>query len=281
MPIKTVWDAILKEHDINYHFIDIDESIIAMAKDWLPSYGRPATNAVVGTNVTLPFRDGQFDVVFTSHCIEHSPDLARTFCDVHRVLTQSGVFVFAVPFGFDNSDQHLLCLNAEEWMDAVEMAGFEVINYYMGQTYPMAGWDLLVVARRRTTDINIADLRDMATRRTKMEKVLFLASKQIFSFAGQVMESGERRIVSGKGGQIVVGKSGIHALLFLRQLNSGIVEISDGAKSKHIDLSTRIPFVGAVDVHDLNSTSIATRTVGQARGNGEVAVRYGALCSAG
>lgn len=277
-PIKIVWDVVLKEHGIDYHFLDIDEGIVAMARQWLPSYERPATNAVVGTNVVLPFSDGQFDVVFSSHCIEHSPNLARTFGEIHRVLAPEGIFIFAVPFGFDDSDEHLLCLDVEDWIDAAEMAGFEVINYHIGQTYPMSGWDLFAVTRRRTTGINIVGLQTLAARRSKMQKALFLAHEPIFSFSGQTVESGPHRVVVGKGGQIIATKCGLDALLFLRQPSSAVVEITDGVRSKIIDLSTRISFVAAVDVRDFEG-NITTKILGHGRGHGEVVVLYGALCA--
>jgi SAM-dependent methyltransferase len=45
----------------------------------------------------LPFRAGKFDLIFTSHLLEHLPDLQGALADMRRTLDEQGVMVHLVP----------------------------------------------------------------------------------------------------------------------------------------------------------------------------------------
>jgi SAM-dependent methyltransferase len=45
----------------------------------------------------LTFDDASFDLVFSSHVMEHIPDARRAFAEVFRVLRPGGTYVFSVP----------------------------------------------------------------------------------------------------------------------------------------------------------------------------------------
>jgi ubiquinone/menaquinone biosynthesis C-methylase UbiE len=45
----------------------------------------------------LPFRPAKFDLIFTSHLLEHLPDLQRALADMRRTLDEKGVMVHLVP----------------------------------------------------------------------------------------------------------------------------------------------------------------------------------------
>jgi SAM-dependent methyltransferase len=45
----------------------------------------------------LPFADGAFDVVVSSHCLEHAFDLERAVSELTRVVAPGGVLVIEVP----------------------------------------------------------------------------------------------------------------------------------------------------------------------------------------
>ncbi len=46
----------------------------------------------------LSFGANRFDLVTSSHVLEHVPDPAKAFSEVHRVLRPDGVHIFSVPF---------------------------------------------------------------------------------------------------------------------------------------------------------------------------------------
>ncbi|MCG7391644.1 class I SAM-dependent methyltransferase [Microvirga sp. ACRRW] len=281
-PIERIWRAVVEEREVRYHLLDIETALVEAAQEWLPRYGLPASNAAVGPNTHFPFSSGGFDVVFSSHCLEHSPDLAQTFNEISRVLTPEGLLFFAVPFGFDDSDEHLLYLDIEDWLNATEMAGFEVINYHVGQVYPMSGWDLCVIARRAPALANEEGLQNLVKRQSKMQKVLARPADPIFSYAGPIVRKSDHHILQGQGTSVTVVADKLEALLFRRHAWSGIVQVTagkDASSGKIIDLYSRIPTIGAVDVRGL-SGPVTVTVIGRDRGHSEQAVLHGALLEA-
>jgi len=45
----------------------------------------------------LPFENDSFDIVFTSHCLEHIDNIIPLIYEIHRVLKKGGHFLVAVP----------------------------------------------------------------------------------------------------------------------------------------------------------------------------------------
>jgi ubiquinone/menaquinone biosynthesis C-methylase UbiE len=45
----------------------------------------------------LPFRAAKFDLIFTSHLLEHLPDLQGALADMRRTLDEEGLMVHLVP----------------------------------------------------------------------------------------------------------------------------------------------------------------------------------------
>jgi SAM-dependent methyltransferase len=52
----------------------------------------------------LTFADGRFDLVTSSHVMEHVADPARAFREIHRVLRPGGRYVFSVPIRWPPPD---------------------------------------------------------------------------------------------------------------------------------------------------------------------------------
>lgn len=52
---------------------------------------------VEGFCENLPFKDGSFDVVYSSHMLEHTSDYAKSISEMHRVLQPNGVLIMGVP----------------------------------------------------------------------------------------------------------------------------------------------------------------------------------------
>ena len=58
--------------------------------------------------------DRSFDVVFSSHCIEHQPDLVRHLSDIERVLRPGGAYFLIVPDKRYCFDQSLDCSDLDQ-----------------------------------------------------------------------------------------------------------------------------------------------------------------------
>jgi len=52
-------------------------------------------------NLPLPFKDNEFDCVFSCHCLEHLDRMKFVECmaDIHRILKPGGIFVGITPYG--------------------------------------------------------------------------------------------------------------------------------------------------------------------------------------
>lgn len=71
--------------------IDISEKSIAIAKE---SY--PNCDFYVGDMLNLPFKEKEFDFVFSSLAITHVEDKNKLFQEIYRVLEEEGEFLFSV-----------------------------------------------------------------------------------------------------------------------------------------------------------------------------------------
>jgi ubiquinone/menaquinone biosynthesis C-methylase UbiE len=265
-PVERVWDRIIRDHGIDYHLLDIDAGIIADAQTRLPRYGLPPNQATTGMNTVVPYADATFDVVFSSHCLEHSSDLPQTFAEIHRALKPGGTLIYAVPFGFDDSDEHMICLDADEWIAATELAGFDVVTYHLDATYVMAGWDLMVVARRSGDRRDLAALQTLVSRFTKAGRSILPPGSSSFAYVGPVVESGADRILNGLGASaIVTSPDLIDAVLFLRHPWSGVVELRSGHRTQIRELHSRISHIQLIPL-DEPSRQVEITVVGSSRG---------------
>ena len=71
--------------------IDISEKSIAIAKK---SY--PNCNFYVGDMLNLPFKENEFDFIFSSLAISHVADKDKVFKELYRVLDNGGELLFSV-----------------------------------------------------------------------------------------------------------------------------------------------------------------------------------------
>lgn len=71
--------------------IDISEKSISIARD---SY--PNCDFYVGDMLNLPFRENEFDFIFSSLAISHVEDKNKTFKELYRVLDNEGELLFSV-----------------------------------------------------------------------------------------------------------------------------------------------------------------------------------------
>ena len=54
---------------------------------------------IIADASSLPFRDGYFDLVFSSNVLEHVEDLDACFAEMKRVLTPGGILIHSMPTG--------------------------------------------------------------------------------------------------------------------------------------------------------------------------------------
>ena len=71
--------------------IDISEKSIAIAKESYPNCG-----FYVGDMLNLPFKENEFDFIFSSLAITHVEDKDKVFKELYRVLDDNGQVLFSV-----------------------------------------------------------------------------------------------------------------------------------------------------------------------------------------
>ncbi len=111
--------------------IDISEKSIAIAKE---SY--PNCDFYVGDMLNLPFKENEFDFIFSSLAISHVADKDKVFKELYRVLDNDGELLFSVghPIRFatekvdyNNSSYHVIGFEAGS-------DGTHVLGKYMSHT---------------------------------------------------------------------------------------------------------------------------------------------------
>lgn len=274
-PIERVWNAILSRN-IAYHVLDIGPDEVA---EWKTRFNLSDAAAKVGLNTELDFPDASFDVVFSSHCIEHSDNLAKTLGEIRRVLKPGGVLFFAVPFGFDDSPEHMLFLDTDDWIEATTLAGFDVINTHIGTTYPQSGWDLCVVARNRPERrFDESTLRWLSERRGKAGKHFLDAKDPRFLYAGDTITTDRHKILSSRTSTVQLQLEKIDTLLFHQDEWCGTAEISGRSDRLILDTYSRFPTVGSLDVSRM-SGPLTIKSIGKNKGKSANIVIHGALTS--
>lgn len=97
--------AQLRGDKVRYFDIAGREALIEMAKQLqYPITDAPIIDYVSPTG-DLGVINDQFDQVFSSHCVEHQPDLVRHFSEVSRILRYGGSYFLIIPdkrFCFDH-----------------------------------------------------------------------------------------------------------------------------------------------------------------------------------
>lgn len=79
----------------DYTGIDIATENVKQVRNYLGFYGY--TPKVAGGDAeNLPFEDNTFEVVFSNGVLHHTPDIERSFDEVHRVLGHRGAFYIIV-----------------------------------------------------------------------------------------------------------------------------------------------------------------------------------------
>ncbi len=96
------------EHGVKAaHGVEIDELLANLARARLVStpFAQKAFIQVYNGG-TLPYRDHEFDVVFSMHVIEHTKDPGLYLREAIRVLNQDGILFLDIPNRYYKMEQH-------------------------------------------------------------------------------------------------------------------------------------------------------------------------------
>lgn len=131
-----------------YSYLDVDPSCVDASRQLASTLGLENATFDNGYNDVLPFRAAEFDAIFSSHCLEHSFDLTKTFNEVNRVLDARGNLLMAVPFGWEANPEHPYFFGPTEWVSLVVDAGFRIRVAQIGCEYPETGHDYFIAAQK-------------------------------------------------------------------------------------------------------------------------------------
>lgn len=108
------------------HAVGLDFSATALE---LARAHTPDASWVLGDGTTLPFADETFDRVYSHGSMEHFPDVAKGFRELHRVLRPGGLAVTVVPNFYIRTEQPLEFRATQGgWRQLAEAAGFRILR---------------------------------------------------------------------------------------------------------------------------------------------------------
>ncbi len=259
---QGVFDEITKLSRIDYHSSDIDPLVVAGMADQLAAAGLPRTNTRQLPNTELPYPDGYFDFIFSSHCLEHSTDIVQTLLGCRRILNDAGQMFISVPLGFDDSVEHTLYLGPQEWCRLLELSGFEVVSQIVGQSRLEVG-DLVILARcGDTAAIDEQAARDLAKRFSKVDATFIPTNDPVFQFPAHITVNADATTI-GLGSVCTVSPDApAKSLIVWRHKWSGMVVVEDGKSTKAFDAYSHQSFKQAIDLAGFGS-SFTVRAVGR------------------
>jgi SAM-dependent methyltransferase len=130
----------LLQDDFECVGIDIDDYPVQQTR-----LNAPRASAMVQSADDLSvFADGEFAVVVALHLVEHLPDPAQTIRDIHRVLADGGIFLFATPHpnyslrrfkdhatdAIGKDPTHINVHPPEQWRDWLAESGFDLLRHF-------------------------------------------------------------------------------------------------------------------------------------------------------
>lgn len=234
---------------LDYHYLDVDESAVLGSMAMGADYGFTADKFAKGFNDQFAFPDGSFDAVFSSHCIEHSFDLAKTFSEVNRILKPDGNLLMAVPFGWESNPEHPYFLGPDHWIALVEDHGFSVRVAQIGREYPESGYDYFIAARKVQSAGGPCRI---APERFRKDNYTFMPfDSEHIRCKGSVVRTADGSASHMKGGAwtmtLAIPATATEVLPILVKHNwSGTIQITSNDSSSWHDLFSWFPFVQPV-----------------------------------
>lgn len=120
-----------------YNPFPFDEKIYEVVRvDWNP-VGADLVHNLNG--FPYPFESDEFDIIYSSHCIEHLEDKLKVFWEIHRLLKDGAVAIIRVPhitscdaWNFDHLHVWKLgsmsCFVNADWYGAGNFPRFELLS---------------------------------------------------------------------------------------------------------------------------------------------------------
>lgn len=146
-PFPQLFEQMAAAGVAEYSALDIDAGAVEVTRDMVAQSPLKSGEFAIGPNDILPFSDASRDLIFSSHSLEHSRDVAATFSEIRRVLKPGGHLFYAVPIGFDEGLEHLYFADADDWIAMTVASGLTVKMSHIGCVYPETGYDVCVVAQ--------------------------------------------------------------------------------------------------------------------------------------
>lgn len=137
-----------KHRKFEYVYLDVDPAAVDSSRAIAQSKGLRDAIFSHGYNDALAFGDASFESVFSSHCLEHSIDLRKTFGELNRVLSDNGNLLMAVPFGWESNPEHPYFFGPQEWISILVDSGFDIRVAQIGCEYPEQGHDYFLACRK-------------------------------------------------------------------------------------------------------------------------------------
>ncbi len=242
----NLWPGLIrffKDRGFDYWYMDVDPDSVASSAAVARDLGFDGTKFVTGFNDQFAYDDASFDAVFSSHCLEHSFDLATTFAGLWRILKPGGALLMAVPFGWEANPEHPYFLGPSEWCVLVEDAGFEIRVAQVGREYPESGYDYFIAARKTAGPIGGQRLDPADYRKTHMS---FLAFDDDQVRCESVLAVAEDHLIcDGDWSMAVAVPPGARVAMPILANHpwSAIVELGLGGENRLVDLHSWFSFV--------------------------------------
>ena len=235
----------LRERGFRYAYLDVDPLCVEGSRNLARSLGLEGAVFEHGYNDALPFPDASFDAIFSSHCIEHSIDLARTFAELNRVLAPGGNLLMAVPFGWEDNPEHPYFLAPEDWISLVTDAGFAIRVAQVGCEYPELGYDYFIAARK-VSPPKLSRLDPADYRKTRYRFVPW--NDPAITCHGAKAEQGDHVILLDDWRVEITVPDTAREILAVTHCHewSGTIELASGDTRVIQDLSSWFPYVRPV-----------------------------------
>jgi len=131
---------------------DLTEPMLAAARGLVRDRGAAAA-FVAGDAVTLPFRDGAFDVVTCRIAPHHFPDVAGAVREVRRVLRPGGSFLVQDILGHDDAEAAAFITEVERRRDPTHIRAYRAVEWKAFlRAAGLTVMDSTVVTKRRPWD---------------------------------------------------------------------------------------------------------------------------------